>query len=71
MGADDVERALQDTTKAELAKVFASVQLEQLSGIRATEINPAPQELDLLTAAAAGADKKHGGDAKRTEEMAQ
>jgi regulator of protease activity HflC (stomatin/prohibitin superfamily) len=64
MGADDVERALQDTTKAELAKVFASVQLEQLSGIRATEINQQPQELDLLTAAAAGADKKHGGDAK-------
>ena len=72
MGADDVERALQDTTKAELAKVFASVQLEQLSGIRATEINQrSRQELDLLTAAAAGADKKHGGDAKRTEEMAQ
>jgi regulator of protease activity HflC (stomatin/prohibitin superfamily) len=59
MGADDVERALQDVTKAELAKVFASVYLEQLSGLRSAEINPAAAthqdlELDLLTA-----DKKH------------
>ncbi len=58
MGTDDVERALQDVTKAELAKVFASVYLEQLSGLRTSEIKDnksqgqsqlQSKELDLLT----------------------
>lgn len=55
MGADDVERALQDVTKAELAKVakvFASVYLEQLSGLRASEI---PHETHVVSSGATSA----------------
>jgi regulator of protease activity HflC (stomatin/prohibitin superfamily) len=72
MGVDDVERALQDITKAELAKVFASIYLEQLSSARKTETDiiahtPMAADLDLLTTdeqkhtTSLTVDKKDGG----------
>jgi regulator of protease activity HflC (stomatin/prohibitin superfamily) len=56
MGVEDLDRAIQDVTKAELSKVFASIHLEQISSLVFSEIKDQQdkrankaEEIDLLS----------------------